>query len=112
MKMVMIAYMALYILTVLGISLYQLIKTKQMNRLRMGLVIFCLSLILVSLVSYAQRYQPFQMVGFAVGFTFISSIFFYNATQTKTLRFAQIFTFSIIRLLIHIQLLFFLYLLR
>ncbi|MGZ7196553.1 hypothetical protein ACXWOC_10230, partial [Streptococcus pyogenes] len=66
----------------------------------------------VSLVFYARAYHPLQMVGFALSFTLISSIFFYNGVRDKTSKFNMVITLSMIRLFLHLQLLFFLYLFR
>ena len=108
----MIVYLGMYILTVLGASIYSYFKSKHMNLLGFVLSLLCLTVVLLSLIYYAQSYHALQMVGFALAFTVISSIFFYNGVRDTSSKFTIVFTFSMIRLVIHLQLLFFLYYFR
>lgn len=108
----LIVYMAIYILMVLSAAFYSYFKTRRMPLAGFLLSVACLVVVLVSLVFYAQSYHPLQMVGFALSFTIISSIFFYNGVRDSSSKFTIVFTFSMIRLVIHLQLLFFLYLFR
>lgn len=108
----MIVYMGIYMLIVLGSAIYSFFKSKRMNGLGFCLCLLCLAVVGVSLVFYARAYHPLQMVGFALSFTLISSIFFYNGVRDKTSKFNIVITLSMIRLFLHLQLLFFLYLFR
>ncbi|TCD46318.1 hypothetical protein D3X11_02465 [Streptococcus sp. X16XC17] len=112
MKVFIIAYMVLYLLIVLGATLYSFFKTKKMNSLRLGLVIFALVVIAISLFFYAQVYHPLQMVGIALAFTSISSLFLYNSLVGENNSFFTMFGLSFLRLVIHLQLLFLLYFFR
>ena len=111
-KNLMLVYMGLYILIVLASALYSYFKSKRMHWLGLLLTLLCLVVVTLSLVFYAQAYHPLQMVGFALAFTVISSIFFYNGVRDTSSKFTIVFTFSMIRLVIHLQLLFFLYYFR
>lgn len=111
-KTLMLVYMVLYILTVIGSAIYSYFKTKRMNLLGFILSLICLAVVATCLFFYAQAYHPLQMVGFALAFTIISSIFFYNGVQDKSGKFSIVFGLSMIRLFIHLQLLFFLYFFR
>ncbi len=108
----MIVYLGIYILTVFGATIYSYFKSKRMNLLGFILSLLCLAVVLLSLIYYAQSYHPLQMVGFALAFTVISSIFFYNGVRDTSSKFTIVFTLSIIRLVIHLQLLFLLYYFR
>ena len=108
----MIVYLGIYILTVFGATIYSYFKSKRMNLLGFILSLLCLAVVLLSLIYYAQSYHPLQMVGFALAFTVISSIFFYNGVRDSSSKFTIVFTLSIIRLVIHLQLLFLLYYFR
>ena len=108
----MIVYLGIYILTVFGATIYSYFKSKRMNLLGFILSLLCLAVVLFSLIYYAQSYHPLQMVGFALAFTVISSIFFYNGVRDTSSKFTIVFTLSIIRLVIHLQLLFLLYYFR
>ena len=105
----MIVYLGIYILTVFGATIYSYFKSKRMNLLGFILSLLCLAVVLLSLIYYAQSYHPLQMVGFALAFTVISSIFFYNGVRDTSSKFTIVFTLSIIRLVIHLELLFLLY---
>ena len=108
----MIVYLGIYILTVFGATIYSYFKSKRMNLLGFILSLLCLAVVLLSLIYYAQSYHPLQMVGFALAFTVISSIFFYNGVRDTSSKFTIVFTLSMIRLVIHLQLLFLLYYFR
>lgn len=108
----MVVYLGIYILTVFGATIYSYFKSKRMNLLGFILSLLCLAVVLLSLIYYAQSYHPLQMVGFALAFTVISSIFFYNGVRDTSSKFTIVFTLSIIRLVIHLQLLFLLYYFR
>ena len=108
-KTLMLVYMGLYILIVLASALYSYFKSKRMHGLGLLLTLLCLLVVSLCLIFYAQAYHPLQMVGFALSFTLISSIFFYNAVRDTSSKFSIVFTLSMIRLVIHLQLLFFLY---
>ena len=108
----MIVYLGIYILTVFGATIYSYFKSKRMNLLGFILSLLCLAVVLFSLIYYAQSYHPLQMVGFALAFTVISSIFFYNGVRDTSSKFTIVFTLSMIRLVIHLQLLFLLYYFR
>ena len=108
----MIVYLGIYILTVFGATIYSYFKSKRMNLLGFILSLLCLAVVLLSLIYYAQSYHPLQMVGFALAFTVISSIFFYNGVRDTSSKFTIVFTLSIIRLVIHLQLLLLLYYFR
>lgn len=112
MKIFIVAYMILYLLVVLGTALYSFFKTRKMSRLRLSLVFLALIIIAVSLVFYAQAYHPLQMVGFALAFTSISSLFLYNSLVGENNSFFVMFGLSFLRLVIHLQLLFLLYFFR
>lgn len=111
-KTLMIAYMGIYILVVLAAAVYSYFKSKHMNLLCFILSLISLAVILLSLVFYAQSYHPIQMLAFALSFTLISSLFLYNGVQDKNSKFSMVMTLSVIRLFIHLQLLFLLYLFR
>lgn len=112
MHKVMIAYVIFYILVVLGAAFYSFFKTKKMNSLRLTLTLLATALVAGSLYSYGQGYQPFQMLGFALGFTSISTSFLYNSLVGDGNKFTVMFGLSLVRLLIHLQLLVCLYLFR
>lgn len=111
-KTLMLVYMGLYILIVLASGLYSYFISKRMHLLGLLLTLLCLLVVSLCLIFYAQAYHPLQMVGFALSFTLISSIFFYNAVRDTSSKFSIVFTLSMIRLVIHLQLLFFLYYFR
>ncbi|MGT2963610.1 hypothetical protein [Streptococcus acidominimus] len=111
MKIIMIAYMSLYLLVTLLAAAYSYLKTRRMNRLCLFLTLGTCLLLLVTLISYSQGYHPLQMVGFAVGFTLISSLFLYNGTREGA-QFAYTFLFSAGRFLLHLQFLILLYIFR
>ena len=111
-KRLMLVYMGFYILTVLASACYSYFKSKRMNLLGFILILLCLVVVSSSLVLYAQAYHPWQMVGFALSFTVISNLFFYNGVRDNSSKFNLVITLSLIRLVIHLQLLFFLYYFR
>lgn len=112
MHKMMIAYVLLYILVVLGSAFYSYFKSKKMNGLRLGLTLVATVLVAGSLFSYVQAYQPIQMLGFAIGFTSISSLFLYNSLVSEGNKFSVMFGLSFLRLIIHLQLLACLYIFR
>lgn len=111
MKILVMSYMGIYLLVTLVAALYSYLKTKKMNLLRLILTIFAMVLLAVTLYFYAQAYHDLQMLGFALGFTFISTLFLYNGTKEGS-RFAYVMAFSIGRFVLHIQFLILLYLFR
>lgn len=112
MKPIIIAYTVIYLLTVVGAAIFSYTKTRKMNAIRLVLVGLACGVIALSLFSYAQAYQPWQMLGFALPFTLISSTFLYNGLVGERPSFAVFFGLSALRLIVHLQLLFFLYLFR
>ncbi|WP_394405886.1 hypothetical protein [Streptococcus sp. 20-1249] len=112
MHTLMIVYMFLYIAVVFGAALYSFFKSKKMNALRLGMTVLALLVVTVSLLSYIQAYQPLQMLGFALGFTSISSLFLYNSLVGEGNKFTVMFGLSLLRLVIHLQLLVSLYIFR
>lgn len=112
MRTIIIAYTVLYLAVVLGAATYSLVKTKRMNGWRFAIVLVACGIIAASLWSYAFGYQPWQMLGFALPFTVISSLFLFNGLVGERPSFAVFFGLSALRLFIHLQLLFFLYLFR
>ncbi|MBF0777757.1 hypothetical protein [Streptococcus cuniculi] len=111
MKIIMIAYMGIYLIVTLLAATYSYFKTKRMNRLCLFLTLGACLLLLVILISYCQGYDPLQMVGFALGFTLISSLFLYNGTREGA-QFVYTFLFSAGRFLLHLQFLILLYIFR
>lgn len=112
MRTIIIAYTVLYLAVVLAAAVYSLVKTKRMNVWRFAVMIVACSTIAASLYSYASAYQPWQMLGFALPFTVISSLFLYNGLVGERPSFAVFFGFSFLRFVVHVQLLAFLYLFR
>lgn len=112
MRTIVIAYMGIYIVAVLVSALYSFLKTKKMNGFRFCLTMIALAVVVWSLLSYAKGYQAIQMVGFALSFTSISSLFLYNSLVGENNKFFVMFGLSFFRLIIHVQLLLFLYLFR
>ncbi len=111
MKLIIEIYLALYMVIVAACAGYGFFKTKKMNAIQLLFVALALVLIGFSLFSYHQAYQPIEMVGFALAFTVISSTFLYNHRDGQT-SFFLVMGLSVMRLFIHLQLLFFLYLFR
>ncbi|MER0123311.1 hypothetical protein ABPH35_06560 [Streptococcus sp. ZJ93] len=111
MKTIMIVYMGIYLLVTVIAAAFSYFKTKRMNRLCVWLTLLSCLLLVVTLCFYAQGYQPIQMLGFAIGFTLISSLFLYNGTREGT-QFIYTFLFSAGRFLLHLQFLLLLYLFR
>ncbi|NQL65936.1 hypothetical protein HO447_04640 [Streptococcus suis] len=111
MKTLIIGYMALYLLVTLVSALYSFLKTKKMNTMRLALTVLSMLLLAVTLYFYSQSYHAVQMVGFAMGFTFISTLFLYNGTKEGS-NFTVAMLLSVGRFLLHIQFLILLYLFR
>lgn len=111
MKIIMVAYMGIYLLITLLAAAYSYLKTKRMNGLCLCLTLLASVLLLITLVCYSRGYHPLQMVGFALGFTVISSLFLYNGTREGA-DFLYTFLFSAGRFLLHLQFLIFLYIFR
>lgn len=112
MRNLIIAYTGIYIAVVLVSALYSYFKTQKMNLLRLLLTLMFDGVVLACLVFYSQGYNPMQMVGFALAFTSISTLFLYNGLRGETRNSLVILGLSFGRLLIHIQLLLFLYIFR
>ncbi|HFU4460142.1 TPA: hypothetical protein ACGPAL_000089 [Streptococcus suis] len=111
MKVLVMSYMVIYLLVTLGAALFSYFKTKKMNALRLLLKVLSLFLLAVTLYFYSQAYHAVQMVGFALGFTFISTLFLYNGTKEGS-NFTVAMLFSVGRFILHIQFLVLLYLFR
>lgn len=111
MKVLVMSYMVIYLLVTLGAALFSYLKTKKMNTLRMMMTLLSMTLLAVTLYFYSQAYHDLQMVGFALGFTFISTLFLYNGTKEGS-NFTTVMLFSIGRFILHIQFLILLYLFR
>ncbi|HEL2576092.1 TPA: hypothetical protein ACGO9B_000409 [Streptococcus suis] len=111
MKTLIIGYMALYLLVTLVSALYSFLKTKKMNLLRLSLTFLAMLVLAVTLYYYSQSYHAFQMIGFALGFTFISTLFLFNGTKEGT-NFIAAMLLSVGRFVLHIQFLVLLYLFR
>ncbi|HFU4501574.1 TPA: hypothetical protein ACGPA6_001044 [Streptococcus suis] len=111
MKVLVMSYMVIYLLVTLGAALFSYFKTKKMNTLRLLLTVLSLFLLAVTLYFYSQAYHAVQMVGFALGFTFISTLFLYNGTKEGS-NFTVAMLFSVGRFILHIQFLVLLYLFR
>ncbi|HFI0700663.1 TPA: hypothetical protein ACGO3H_000097 [Streptococcus suis] len=111
MKVLVMSYMVIYLLVTLGAALFSYLKTKKMNALRLLLTVLSLFLLAVTLYFYSQAYHAVQMVGFALGFTFISTLFLYNGTKEGS-NFTVAMLFSVGRFILHIQFLVLLYLFR
>ncbi|HFU3730234.1 TPA: hypothetical protein ACGO7Y_001972 [Streptococcus suis] len=111
MKVLVMSYMVIYLLVTLGAALYSYFMTKKMNALRLILTVLSMFLLAVTLYFYSQAYHAVQMVGFALGFTFISTLFLYNGTKEGS-NFTVAMLFSVGRFILHIQFLVLLYLFR
>ncbi|MBO4106782.1 hypothetical protein [Streptococcus suis] len=111
MKVLVMSYMVIYLLVTLGAALYSYFMTKKMNALRLILTVLSMLLLAVSLYFYSQAYHDVQMVGFAMGFTLISTLFLYNGTKEGS-NFTIVMLFSVGRFILHIQFLVLLYLFR
>lgn len=111
MKVLVMSYMVIYLLVTLGAAGYSYLQTKKMGPLRLLLTFLSLMLLGVTLFFYARSYQDWQMLGFAIGFTSISSLFLYNGTA-KGSQFTKVMLFSLGRFLLHLQFLVLLYLFR
>lgn len=111
MKVLVMSYMVIYLLVTLGAALFSYFKTKKMNTLRLILTILSMILLTSTLYFYSLSYHDVQMVGFATGFTFISTLFLYNGTKEGS-NFTTVMLFSIGRFILHIQFLILLYLFR
>lgn len=111
MKVLVMSYMVIYLLVTVGAALYSYFMTQKMNALRLILTVLSMLLLAVSLYFYSQAYHDVQMVGFAIGFTFISTLFLYNGTKEGS-NFTTVMLFSIGRFILHIQFLILLYLFR
>ncbi|HFI0647317.1 TPA: hypothetical protein ACGO32_000938 [Streptococcus suis] len=111
MKVLVMSYMVIYLLVTLGAALFSYLKTKKMNTLRLIFTVLSMLLLAVTLYFYSQSYHAVQMVGFAMGFTFISTLFLYNGTKEGS-NFTAVMLFSIGRFILHIQFLILLYLFR
>ncbi|MBS8094395.1 hypothetical protein F6P76_04905 [Streptococcus suis] len=111
MKVLVMSYLVIYLLVTLGAALFSYFKTKKMNALRLVLTVLSMLLLAVTLYFYSQSYHAVQMVGFAMGFTFISTLFLYNGTKEGS-NFTIVMLFSIGRFILHIQFLILLYLFR
>ncbi|MBF0787781.1 hypothetical protein IR123_07785 [Streptococcus sp. 19428wC2_LYSM12] len=111
MKIIMIAYMGIYLIVTILATAYSYFQTKRMNRFCLFLSLSICLLLLVVLFFYSQGYHPLQMLGFALGFTLISSLFLYNGTREGT-QFMYTFLFSTGRFLLHLQFLILLYIFR
>lgn len=111
MKVLVMSYMVIYLLVTLGAALFSYFNTKKMNALRLLLTVLSLFLLAVTLYFYSQAYHAVQMVGFAMGFTFISTLFLYNGTKEGS-NFTVAMLFSVGRFILHIQFLVLLYLFR
>ncbi|MGT2910963.1 hypothetical protein ACVR1I_04515 [Streptococcus cameli] len=111
MKNIIMFYMGVYVLVVAASAIYSVWKTKKMSKLRLALTLIFLLIVSVSLFFYGKGYHPIQMVAFALSFTSISSIFFYNGVRAED-KFTLVFALSMVRLLVHLQLLGFLYFFR
>lgn len=111
MKIIMLAYMGIYLFVTILAATYSYFKTKRMNRFCLFLSLGACLLLLVTSISYSQGYQPLQMLGFALGFTMISSLFLYNGTRGNT-QFIYTFLFSAGRFFLHLQFLILLYIFR
>lgn len=111
MKVLVMSYMVIYLLVTLGAALYSYFKTKKMNALRLIFTVLSMLLLAVTLYFYSQSYHDLQMVGFALGFTFISTLFLYNGTKEGS-NFTVAMLFSVGRFILHIQFLVLLYLFR
>ncbi|HFI0054982.1 TPA: hypothetical protein ACGORU_001318 [Streptococcus suis] len=111
MKVLVMSYMVIYLLVTLGAALFSYSKTKKMNALRLLLTVLSLFLLAVTLYFYSQAYHAVQMVGFAMGFTFVSTLFLYNGTKEGS-NFTVAMLFSVGRFILHIQFLVLLYLFR
>lgn len=112
MKIMIVAYTILYLLSVIGAAGYSLKISKRMDGLRFSLTLLAVLVVAVTLFFYAQTYQPIQMVAFALAFTSISTLFLYNGLKNENPNFLVMMALSGGRLIIHIQLLVFLYLFR
>lgn len=112
MRNLIISYTGIYILLVLVAALYSYFKTKKMSLLRLLLTLMFDGVVLTCLVFYSRGYNPLQMVGFALAFTSISTLFLYNGLKGENNHSLVILGLSFGRLLIHIQLLLFLYIFR
>ncbi|MGQ7530633.1 hypothetical protein ACTGYW_00285 [Streptococcus suis] len=111
MKVLVMSYMVIYLFVTLGAALFSYFNTKKMNALRLLLTVLSLFLLAVTLYFYSQAYHAVQMVGFALGFTFISTLFLYNGTKEGS-NFTVAMLFSVGRFILHIQFLVLLYLFR
>ncbi|HFR3537682.1 TPA: hypothetical protein ACHVCJ_000183 [Streptococcus suis] len=111
MKVLVMSYMVIYLLVTLGAALFSYLKTRKMNGLRLALTVLSVLLLAVTLYFYGQAYHNWQMLGFALGFTFISTLFLYNGTKEGS-NFTVAMLFSVGRFILHIQFLVLLYLFR
>ncbi|HFH9837745.1 TPA: hypothetical protein ACGOVD_000230 [Streptococcus suis] len=111
MKVLVMAYMVIYLLVTLGAALFSFLKTRKMSALRLMLTVLSMFLLAVTLYFYSQSYHDLQMVGFALGFTFTSTLFLYNGTKEGS-NFTTVMLFSVGRFILHIQFLILLYLFR
>ncbi|MGQ7338238.1 hypothetical protein ACTGYP_10085 [Streptococcus suis] len=111
MKVLVMSYMVIYLLVTLVAALFSYFKTKKMNALRLIFTVLSMLLLVVTLYFYSQSYHAVQMVGFAMGFTFISTLFLYNGTKEGS-NFTTVMLFSVGRFILHIQFLILLYLFR
>lgn len=111
MKVLVMSYIVIYLLVTLGAALFSYLKSKKMNGLRLVLTVLSVLLLAVTLYFYGQSYHNWQMVGFALGFTFISTLFLYNGTKEGS-NFTTVMLFSVGRFILHIQLVILLYLFR
>lgn len=111
MKILVISYMVIYLLVTLVSALFSYFKTRRMNGLRLVLTVLSMILLAITLYFYAQSYHDLQMLGFALGFTFISTLFLYNGTKEGS-QFATVMLFSAGRFILHIQFIILLYLFR
>lgn len=111
MKLLVMSYMVIYLLVVFGAAVFHYIKTKKMNMTRFILTMLSMMLLVVTLYFYSQFYQSWQMVGFALGFTSISTIFLYNGMKEGS-HFIVALLLNTGRFILHIQFLLLLYLFR
>ncbi len=101
MKVLVMSYMVIYLLVTLGAALFSYLKTKN-EYIALDFNYPIHDIADKHLVFYSQSYHDLQMVGFALGFTFISTLFLYNGTKEGS-NFTTVMLFSIGRFILHIQ---------
>ena len=111
MKGLVLSYLGLYLSVTLLLGFYRLLKLKEWS---IGQFLFFL-LILGELTwtsyQYGHVYADWQLLGFALGFTLLSSFFLYQSSQRPG-NFTHALLFSGGRFLLHLQFILLIYLAR